>query len=265
MAFFFLLKSKHTMIKSFTLFLTVALLSGCQVFRCQKTPCPKNNTCQPYVINGRRYVPQKHYELCQTGYASYYGGKDGMHGGTTCNGERFSMFAMTAAHKTLPVPSIIQVTNLENGRTVTLRVNDRGPFAKNRILDVSAMAARRLGFYHKGYAKVRVRSLVYKSQKCARKTRRVRRIRLENRKNALQSRYYISFQQRSLCHAKEWSKKIAEYGHVHIVPSFLGTCVLMGPYRLRQSAVEMIRYIPALKHGKIIQKSIKHSVNRHDK
>lgn len=242
------------------------IMTGCQMRSFKKTPCPTTATSRPYAIDGKHYVPQQHYEMDSVGCASYYGGKDGMHGCLTCTGQPFSMFAMTAAHKTLPIPCKIKVTNLDNGRQAVLTVNDRGPFAKNRILDVSAMAARRLGFYHKGYAKVRVRSLVYKSQQCARKTRRVRRLLSCQKKNNMsQPWYYISFQQRSLCHAKEWSKKIAEHGHVHIVPSFLGTCVLMGPYRLRQSAVEMIRYIPALKHGKIIQKSIKHSVNRHDK
>lgn len=126
-----------------------------------KTYSPIRATSRPYVINGQRYEPQHHYELQEEGLASHYGGHDDRcHGSLTSTGERFSMNGLTAAHKTLPLPSVVKVENLENGRCLVLKVNDRGPFIKNRIIDVSARAAHLLGFYHKGIARVRVTALV---------------------------------------------------------------------------------------------------------
>ncbi len=109
---------------------------------------------KPYVINGKRYIPRVDPNYDRTGLASWYGDK--FHGRTTANGERFDMYAMTAAHTTLPMPTNVRVTNLENGRSLILRVNDRGPFVPGRIIDVSKRAARELGFYSQGTAKVRV-------------------------------------------------------------------------------------------------------------
>ena len=88
------------------------------------------------------------------GLASYYGREH--HGGPTASGKRFDMNAMTAAHRTLPFGSSIRVTNLRNGRVVTVRINDRGPFVRGRILDVSRAAALQLGFIDRGLAKVRI-------------------------------------------------------------------------------------------------------------
>lgn len=90
----------------------------------------------------------------QVGNASWYGGK--FHGRATASGETFDMHALTAAHRTLPLGTWIEVTNLENGRHAELRVNDRGPFVRGRILDVSRAAARKLGFLVDGTAKVRI-------------------------------------------------------------------------------------------------------------
>ncbi len=112
----------------------------------------------PYRVNGRWYRPVAQaagYD--ETGIASWYGRK--FHGRKTANGERFDMYAMTAAHKTLPLPTMVRVTNLENGRSVIVRVNDRGPFVKNRLIDLSWAAARALGFDRKGTARVRVQTL----------------------------------------------------------------------------------------------------------
>mgnify|MGYP003668854462 CR=1 FL=1 len=111
----------------------------------------------PYKVGGKWYRPREDYNLVQTGTASWYG--PGFHGKRTANGEIFDQYAMTAAHKTLQMPAIIRVTNLENGRKVVLRVNDRGPFARGRILDVSKGAAQKLGFVNKGTARVRVEVL----------------------------------------------------------------------------------------------------------
>lgn len=109
----------------------------------------------PYKVAGRTYTPRLDPNYDKTGVASWYG-KD-FNGLRTANGEVFDMNALTAAHKTLPLPSYVQVTNLENGRTLVLRVNDRGPFARGRILDVSRRSAQLLGFRGQGTAKVRVR------------------------------------------------------------------------------------------------------------
>lgn len=146
--------------------LALCLLGGCSD---PTTPAlrlghPTNKT---YQVKGVYYTPQKHYELCQEGLASHYGGRDDNHGDLTALGGRFNMFAMTAAHKTLPLPCMIHVENLENGRSCSLLVNDRGPYVDGRILDVSSQAAKTLGFYRKGLAKVRLTTLVPESLKLA--------------------------------------------------------------------------------------------------
>ena len=109
----------------------------------------------PYVINGVRYIPNIDPNYDRTGIASWYG-KD-FHGKRTANGEIFDMNTLTAAHKTLPMPTYVQVTNLENGRSLVVRINDRGPFVNNRIIDMSRRGAQLLGFKIKGTAKVRVK------------------------------------------------------------------------------------------------------------
>lgn len=109
---------------------------------------------KPYKIGGNWYYPKEDPNYDQTGYASWYG--PNFHGRPTANGERFDMNELSAAHKTLPMPSHVLVTNLDNGRSLRLRVNDRGPFAKGRILDVSRRAAQLLGFEKRGVARVRV-------------------------------------------------------------------------------------------------------------
>lgn len=108
----------------------------------------------PYQVNGIWYRPEENYKYKEVGIASWYG--PDFHNGITANGERYDMHALTAAHRTLPLPSIAKVTNLENGRSVFVRVNDRGPFVNNRIIDVSKKAAEMLGFEDQGTAKVRV-------------------------------------------------------------------------------------------------------------
>ena len=90
----------------------------------------------------------------EVGIASWYG--PGFHGKLTANGETYNQKAMTAAHKTLPLPTLVKVENLENGKSVVVRVNDRGPYSKGRIIDLTEVAARRLGMIDKGTAKVRV-------------------------------------------------------------------------------------------------------------
>lgn len=104
---------------------------------------------RPYTVFGRTYVPVVNNEpFRQTGIASWYGRK--FHGNMTSIGERYDMFAMTAAHPTLPLPSYVRVTNPANNRSVVVRVNDRGPFHSDRIIDLSYAAAHRLGYVQRG-------------------------------------------------------------------------------------------------------------------
>jgi rare lipoprotein A len=110
---------------------------------------------RPYEINGRWYTPAEDPDYDETGIASWYGPT--FDGKPTANGETFDQTAITAAHKTLPLPSMVEVTNLDNGRTLTLRVNDRGPFVDGRIIDLSRAAAEELGMLRAGVARVRVR------------------------------------------------------------------------------------------------------------
>ena len=109
---------------------------------------------RPYVVAGKRYVPRHQPAYDQIGIASWYG-RD-FHGRLTANGEIFDMHALSAAHPTLPLPSFVHVTNLENGRTLIVRVNDRGPFKPGRIIDLSRRAAHQLGMRTQGTARVRV-------------------------------------------------------------------------------------------------------------
>ena len=111
----------------------------------------------PYEVNGQWYYPGEDFTYDKTGIASWYG--PAFHGKPTANGERYDMDAMTAAHKTLPLPSLVRVTNLENGRAIIVRVNDRGPFVDDRIIDMSRAGAKALGFLNKGLARVRVENL----------------------------------------------------------------------------------------------------------
>lgn len=116
----------------------------------------------PYKVLGSWYYPKEDYNYSEVGVASWYG--EDFHALTTANGEKYDMHTLTAAHKTLPLPSIVKVTNLENGRSLVLRINDRGPYAKNRIIDVSKRAAQLLGFQAKGTAKVRVEIMAKESK-----------------------------------------------------------------------------------------------------
>ncbi|MBA4117919.1 MAG: hypothetical protein C0514_03375 [Candidatus Puniceispirillum sp.] len=118
---------------------------------------------RPYKINGTWYYPQGHYEYNETGVASYYGGSDIFHGRPTSNGEKFDKNKVSAAHKTLPIPCVVRVTNLKNGRSITMPVNDRGPFKDSRIIDVSQKAAQLLGFHRDGLAQVCVETCVPES------------------------------------------------------------------------------------------------------
>jgi rare lipoprotein A len=124
----------------------------------------------PYQIDGVWYYPAEDWNYDETGIASWYG--EQFHGRYTANGEIFDLNAVTAAHRTLPMPTIAQVTNLENGRTIKIRINDRGPYARGRIIDLSRRSAQLLGFEAKGTAKVRVKILVPETIQAASLARR---------------------------------------------------------------------------------------------
>jgi rare lipoprotein A len=118
----------------------------------------------PYVVNGRRYVPMsveqaKSYR--EKGIASWYGNETYRQKGghMTANGEAFDPNGLNAAHKYLPLPTFVRVTNLENRRRIVVRVNDRGPFVDGRIIDLSAGAAKKLGFFNQGTARVLVEAV----------------------------------------------------------------------------------------------------------
>lgn len=158
-------------------FLILLLLSGCfgGDYSGNKTPAPKTATSRPYKIsnshmNNKWFYPKQHYEHVEEGYASYYGGRDVFHGRKTSSGEIFDKNKLMAAHRTLPLPCMVRVINIDPkskgyGRSVKVRVVDRGPFAhitgnRPRIIDVSEKASKLLGFYHQGTAKVRIETVV---------------------------------------------------------------------------------------------------------
>lgn len=136
-------------------------------------PRPQQGTFKvgkPYVALGQRYVPQETYTYEETGIASWYG--PGFHGKSTASGETYNQYELTAAHRTLQMPSFVRVTNMENGRSIVVRVNDRGPFSKNRILDLSGRAAELLEMKGKGTARVKLQLLESESRMIADAARR---------------------------------------------------------------------------------------------
>ncbi len=119
-------------------------------------PRGKYGNPKSYVVQGKRYtVRQSARGFVQTGDASWYGTK--FHGHRTSSGEPYDMYAMTAAHKTIPIPSYVEVHNLDNQRKIIVRVNDRGPFVSGRIIDLSYVAAKKLGITTKGTGRVKIR------------------------------------------------------------------------------------------------------------
>lgn len=119
------------------------------------TPPRTPASLRPYRVKGTWYYPAAQPGYDETGLASWYGKSH--HGKRTASGQLFDMNGLTAAHKTLPLRSRVLVTNLANGRSIEVTVNDRGPFVDGRIIDVSRRAAERLGFRHSGTARVHVR------------------------------------------------------------------------------------------------------------
>ncbi len=117
---------------------------------------------KPYQIDGVTYVPQEEFNHVETGVASWYG--PGFHGKATANGEQYNQEDHTAAHRTLQMPAIVRVTNLDNGRSTVVRVNDRGPYARSRVIDLSRAAAQDLDIVRNGTAHVRLDQLAAESR-----------------------------------------------------------------------------------------------------
>jgi rare lipoprotein A (peptidoglycan hydrolase) len=140
-------------------------LAGCGTV---KTPAgPTCVSCKPYLVRGSWYHPQTFYEYDEIGLASWYG--DDCHGKMKATGEKFNKLAMTAAHRTLPLPSVVRVTNLRNGKSVIVVVDDRGPYCyTGRIIDLSYGAAKVLDLHRYKPSAVRVQTLVADSIKLSR-------------------------------------------------------------------------------------------------
>lgn len=145
---------KASTLRHFAFLMVGLFLVGCVQTQSPSQTGGRYKVGTPYKIDGVWYYPKEDPDYDNTGVASWYG-RD-FHGKKTANGEIYNMNDLTAAHPTLPMPTRVRVTNLENGKSLELRVNDRGPFRKGRIIDVSHKASQLLGFQEKGTAKVRV-------------------------------------------------------------------------------------------------------------
>lgn len=207
----------------------------------------------PYKIMGRWYYPAEDYDYSEVGMASWYG--EDFHAKKTANGERYDMNTLTAAHRTLPLPSIVKVTNLENGRSLVLRVNDRGPYAKERIIDISKRGAQLLGYQTKGITKVRVEIMAKESKalKAAMLGQKVPEnvnipvMKIANETNS-EKAYYIqagSFSQKE--YADNLSSKLAQFGKAHVSNAFVGNAmfyrVRVGPFPHEEEAVVTLNKI----------------------
>jgi rare lipoprotein A len=147
-----------TYLKKFILFSIIILsITACASKKSAMDKTGYYKVGNPYKVDDKLYVPKEQPEYDEVGMSSWYGSD--FHGKKTANGAIYDKNSLTAAHNTLPLPSMVRVTNLENNKTIILMVNDRGPFSKKRIIDVSEKAAEILGYKQKGIAKVRVQFL----------------------------------------------------------------------------------------------------------
>ena len=170
-----MIKSKHVS-RAFSMAFILTMLQGCSsvelaidLYKKQKrettedavVAAPRYKVGNPYKVAGVWYYPERDLTYDDTGIGSWYG--DEFAGKLTANGEIFDPELVTAAHKTLPMPSVVRVTNLDNGKSLVVRINDRGPFVAGRIIDLSREAARRIGYKDNGLARVRVQLLAEQS------------------------------------------------------------------------------------------------------
>ncbi len=179
---------------------------------------PGKATQRPYVINGKRYYPIPTAQGYQeTGIASWYGGK--FHGRKTSNGETYNMHAKSAAHKTLPMGTMLLVKNLGNGRSTVVRINDRGPFVKGRIIDLSYTAAKEIGLVKKGTSRVRITALG-EAETTTKTASSSQPIQLKHQDFNV-GRFYIqvgSFERKK--NARKLAKKFAAMGRDVVIQSF---------------------------------------------
>ena len=206
----------------------------------------------PYQIMGRWYYPKEDYSYAEVGIASWYG--DDFHAKRTANGEKYDMNTLTAAHRTLPLPSIVRVTNLENGRSLVVRVNDRGPYAKERIIDISKRGAQLLGYQTKGTTKVKVEIMAEESkalkeallkQKEPAYQKPVKKQEIKPAANVYAQSHYIqvgSFLQEDLARSTE--AKLQKMGKTQIARAEVNGAtyyrVRLGPIENEQKAQDMI-------------------------
>ena len=149
------------------LLIILILFTGCTqryVTEVYETPGATISTQKAYSVNGSVYYPKKTVPIgwSEEGIASWYG--PNFHGKYTSNGEIYNMYALTAAHKTLPMNTIVKVTNLNNGKSVIVRINDRGPFVKGRIIDLSYVAGKKIGLDRTGTAPVKITVIGFKGK-----------------------------------------------------------------------------------------------------
>ncbi|WP_092224974.1 septal ring lytic transglycosylase RlpA family protein [Desulforhopalus singaporensis] len=170
----------------------------------------------PYTINNKRYFPlPSSIGYSDVGIASWYG--EEFHERTTSNGEIFDMFKMTAAHKTLPMNTMLMVENLQNGRRIVVRVNDRGPFVRKRIIDLSYVAARELGMVDRGVASVRIAALAEE------KGRSTNGDRIIDYRNLRAGKFYVqigAFGDRT--NALRLQKRFIDAGHTTVINDYPG-------------------------------------------
>ena len=199
----------------------------------------------PYEIFGVWYYPHHDPDYDETGIASWYG--PGFHGRTTANGEIYDQEALTAAHPTLPMPVLVRVTNLENGRSQVLRINDRGPFVDGRIIDVSRHAAERLGFRRQGTAWVRVQYLEGGPGKDKRPETKVASTSLKS----IGGEFFVQAQAlREYEYASALRSRLDDYGNAQIDEVVLDDKrlyrVRIGPWKNKETAYDILRQIIAL-------------------
>lgn len=169
------------------------LLSSCRLRSCGNSYDDSYNGSvkvgNPYTVKDKTYHPQLDHQYDEVGTASWYG--DEFHCRKTANGEYFNKHQLSAAHKTLPMPSVAKVTNLENNRSVNVVINDRGPFSKNRIIDVSEKAAISLGMKNKGTAMVRVEFLPKETNELMAKIASKKKIYYKSSKQKINSKFEV--------------------------------------------------------------------------
>jgi rare lipoprotein A len=148
-----------------SIFMMIIIMVGCSSMDSRNDIKGVCKSCKPYYVRGQWHNPQLHYDYDEVGIASWYG--PGFHSKKKANGEKFDQHRISAAHKTLPLPTVVEVTNLKNGKQIQLVVDDRGPFIGDRIIDLSKGAALQLGLHGHGVGEVRVRALEHESHKLA--------------------------------------------------------------------------------------------------